>query len=96
MEALPGVIFEVLSLLFAALHALMRQHCLSPNPGVTEQIYELRNEMYAYITRMAENHSCKVHPAIGAATTFPMTILLPLCCHSPLPTPLPSCKKGHP
>lgn len=51
MEALPGVIFEVLSLLFAALHALMRQHCLSPNPGVTEQIYELRNEMYAYITR---------------------------------------------
>lgn len=54
MEALSGVIFEVLSLLFAGLHALMRQHCLSPNPGVTEQIYELRNEMYASITRMGE------------------------------------------
>lgn len=55
MEAPSGVKFEaLLSLLFAALRAPAPPRCLqhhpSPSPGVTEQIYGLRNEMNTYIT----------------------------------------------
>lgn len=46
------------------------------------------------VSRGGGNGSCKVHPTIGTAMTFPKTTLLPICCHSFPPYAFAFLQKG--